>query len=210
MNSPSPRPTREQVDAALVYTDDWGDDYTKRLAAEVRALRAELDRVHSALHHESDAHVAERGRLRAALVARTPQSAAEQAVPDLLAALQESLDVARRRRGPLPAVPDGEDATACMNCGLPLGPPERWDQAQVGPVHHGCPAAGDDVPARLDAASELAALRAQRDAVLALHRRAEDGTFPPCCAECLYCDEDGEVRRAPWPCPTAEAAGVGS
>lgn len=72
-----------------------------------------------------------------------------------------------------------------------------------------------DVLARLigersEALADLAALRAQRDAVLALHRRADDGTFPPCCAECLYYDEDGEVRRATWPCPTARALGVGS
>lgn len=60
---------------------------------------------------------------------------------------------------PLPAVLDGEDA-ACMNCGLPLGPPEAWGQAQVGPVHHGCPddaEDGEDVPARLDAAADALA-----------------------------------------------------
>ncbi len=68
MTSPD-RPTREQVEAALLSAEK---DAHRRglgsvLAAEVRALRAELDRVHSALRHESDAHVAERGRLRAEL-----------------------------------------------------------------------------------------------------------------------------------------------
>lgn len=75
MTAPTPRPTREQVDSDLAYADDWrgSDPHMDRLAAEVRALRAELERVHSALHHETAAHVAERARLRAALAARTPQ-----------------------------------------------------------------------------------------------------------------------------------------
>ncbi len=81
MSAPD-RPTREQIDAALARADlvhDGGTNEVRlivhRLAAEVRALRAELDRVHLALHHETNAHVAERDRLRAALVARTPQPA---------------------------------------------------------------------------------------------------------------------------------------
>ncbi len=82
----SPRSGRGQVDGALELVDlghtvARDDDAVIRLdtarvlAAEVRALRAEVERVHSALRHETDAHVAERDRLRAALVARTPQPA---------------------------------------------------------------------------------------------------------------------------------------
>lgn len=76
MTSPSPRPTREEVDAALLWADDYnGVGWGKAgdLADEVRALRAEqaqevdvAARAINDLRHERD-------ELRAALAARTPQ-----------------------------------------------------------------------------------------------------------------------------------------
>lgn len=39
------------------------------LLDEIERQRAELDRVHSALRHEADAHATERGRLRARITA---------------------------------------------------------------------------------------------------------------------------------------------
>jgi hypothetical protein len=111
------------------------------MRAEVRALRAELDaavrehdrhaaeleRVHDCLRHESDAHIAERSRLRAALAARTPQPAAgasltccddgTSAYPDACPTCGHWVAAAERAEtqasiAPLPAVPDGEDAAA--------------------------------------------------------------------------------------------------
>ncbi len=89
MSAPD-RPTREQVDTlraglraaldevdhpnqitvdqdALIEILDRLDEQDAGHAAEVRALRAEQERVHTALRHESEAHVAERERLRAEL-----------------------------------------------------------------------------------------------------------------------------------------------
>ncbi len=100
MAEPSPRPTREQVDAAVRYADECcsPDDpaaivrHLRATSAEVRALRAELAKVnvevgrawlalphgpHPALHDDSLA-----GHIRAALVARTPQPAAPDWVDD--------------------------------------------------------------------------------------------------------------------------------
>lgn len=74
------RPTLEQVDADLAVADDWsgpGRQIVARLAAEMRALGAELELF--ALHPAENLvkRLLERedecARLRAALVARTPQ-----------------------------------------------------------------------------------------------------------------------------------------
>lgn len=47
------RPTREQVDAALHRAElRYATEDERTFAAEVRALRDELDRMHSALRHE--------------------------------------------------------------------------------------------------------------------------------------------------------------
>lgn len=46
---------------------------------------------------------------------------------------------------------------------------------------------------------ELRNLRAQRDAVLAIHRRDDDLYDPPVCSSC---------RDESWPCPTARALGM--
>lgn len=32
----------------------------------------------------------------------------------------------------------------CMNCASPISDGERWDWAQVGPVHYGCPEDPDE------------------------------------------------------------------
>lgn len=162
MSTPG-RPTREQVDADLREVDalaTYAPDCAHRLAAEVRALRAELAKVnvevgrawlalphgpHPALHDDSLA-----GHIRAALVARTPQPAELASVlvsRELLDALVDDGDCWFDHHGgcqehgylelepgekcphaeakellaaPLPAVPDGEDATCSCCNGDPL------------------------------------------------------------------------------------------
>lgn len=162
MSAPD-RPTREQVEAALASADI--------------AIGPSCIETHGV-----------------ALVARTPQStepsalvlAAEKACAAKWAftagrALRAAIDEATGHAAPLPAVPDGEDA-ACSCCGGdPLTVCAACEQhacwagrfmcefSRTAGTKQAAPArGGEDVPARLDAAAELAALRAQRDAVLAL------------------------------------------
>lgn len=96
MSAPD-RPTREQVDADLARADLVHSGGTNEVRLIVSARRArKLDRAHSALRHESDAHVAERDRLRAALAARTPQPAEFSAVVKLRATIALLGDLADR------------------------------------------------------------------------------------------------------------------
>lgn len=81
VSAPNPRPTREQVDEVLACVDNpysCTDAFHRRLAVEVRALRADLDIAEKQLDQwkaECRALEAETARLRAEPAARTPQPA---------------------------------------------------------------------------------------------------------------------------------------
>lgn len=277
------RATREQVDAALELVDlgkyverDSGAvirlDTAEVLAVAVRALLAEIEPYRrlapqtcaAGLHGDwlvdSEHHYpcpwCQVHRLRAALVARTPQPAEQAAPRDAefwrLVQAGYSYQEAQRRSmltAPLPAVPDGEDEprlhkvgevlSDCSCCAVSAdvcaGVSGCCEQcAEIGrlnmhatttprpelftdpPKRRAPRLDGEDVPTRLDAAAALAALTAQRDAVLALHRDAGPGMghdtpsgdyygdFPTSCTTCGTSDE----YAVAWPCPTARALGV--
>jgi hypothetical protein len=164
VTSPSPRPTREEVDAALLWADDYnGVGWGKAgdLADEVRALRAEqaqevdvAARAINDLRHERD-------ELRAALAARTPQPVEPEVtrpvgalrhaggnvdrwngrgwVPTVIVAGSTRQGPWTEDAAPQPAVPDGEDATLRPDCG---SPEHEWARCRQCPTSGPCACAG--------------------------------------------------------------------
>lgn len=63
MTSPSPRPTREQVDAALARAEQYRPGPRDLLAAEVRALRADVERLRARTHEIQAQEMAKRAHL---------------------------------------------------------------------------------------------------------------------------------------------------
>lgn len=157
----SPRPTREQVDAALAHVDEYvaappvGSNKKAAgvLAAEVRALRADLEQQQRFTDVWRRAHAETSEGARAALAARTPQlvesrrllSMERDGVIEVVAQALGDGDVREL---------DEELAARAVDAAL------RYLSSQPYPIVLGPQPAvpdGEDVPARLDAAADALA-----------------------------------------------------
>lgn len=88
------RRMRELADDTTYYIAVSHTDALSKLLAEYDRRGAELERVHDCLRHESDAHIAERDRLRVDLA-------------EVRAQLRNAYESFRSARTPQPAEPDG-------------------------------------------------------------------------------------------------------